>query len=267
MLERVAGAVSRPAGGGAFSRALRRAYHAGLWVATAGRGLEARLPGGEIVRLAPACRGLTWNPEEYAAFREAVGEGHTVIEAGANAGAYTVLFARWVGPRGKVYAFEPVPAIATLLAGQLRLNGVADRVTIVPSALGAAQGTMALLAPGWSGINRAPVSSQEADAAIEVPVTTIDDFCARERVAPDVIKIDVEGAELAVLQGARKTIASSPGLRLFAEWHPGLWPQYGIPPDAIKAELSAQHLLAEPLRIEDDVWRVEGVCARLKRDR
>jgi FkbM family methyltransferase len=267
VLEKVAGAVSRRTRAGVFARTLRRVYGAALWIATGGRGIEARLPGGEIVRLAPECRGMTWNPDEYGAFREAVREGHTVIEAGANAGAYTVLFARWVGPRGRVYAFEPVPAIAGLLAGQLRLNGVADRVTIVPSALGAAQGTTALLAPGWAGINRAPVSQREAAVAIEVPVTTIDAFCARERIVPDLIKIDVEGAELAVLQGARNTIASSPAVLVFAEWHPSLWPQYGIPPDAIRAELVAQNLLAEPLRVGDDVWHVEGVCARLKRGR
>jgi FkbM family methyltransferase len=240
-------------------------YKAALWIVTAGRGLEARLPGGEIVRIAPECRGLTWNRDEYTAFREAVREGDIVIEAGASAGAYTVLFGQWVGARGRVYAFEPVPEIAALLARQVRMNGVADRVRIVPSALGAAPGKMALLAPGWHGINRAPASPHEAAQAIDVPVTTLDDFCARERIVPDVIKIDVEGAELAVFQGARHTIASSPGARVFAEWHPGLWPRYGISADAIRAELSSQHLQAEPLRAGDDVWRVEGVCARLTR--
>jgi FkbM family methyltransferase len=267
LLERVAGLISRRTGSGAAPRAIKRAYHAALWIATGGRGIAARLPGGEIVRLIPECRGLTWNGDEYSAFREAVREGDTVIEAGANAGAYTVLFARWVGPAGRVYAFEPVPSIAQMLAAELRLNGVAERVTIVPSALGASQGTVALVAPGLSGINRAACSPQEAAGAIRAPLTTIDDFCGRERIVPNVIKIDVEGAELDVLRGARNTLASSGGARIFAEWHPGLWPSYGISAESIRAELAAQGLRAEPLRAGDDVWQIEGVCARLTRRR
>ena len=59
--------------------------------------------------VAPEFRHLTWNPEEYTAFRAAVRPGGVVLEAGANVGAYTMLFAQWVGPAGRVFAFEPDP--------------------------------------------------------------------------------------------------------------------------------------------------------------
>jgi FkbM family methyltransferase len=218
------------------------------------------------VRLRPECRRLSWNEAEYHAFRAAVREGDVVIEAGANAGAYTVLFARWVGGAGHVYAFEPVPSIARTLAGQLRLNGVADRVTVIPAALGLTHGTVDLLAPGLNGINRVAASADaRTGSRIRVPVVPLDEFCARERITPDVIKMDVEGAELEVLRGARHTIASSPDLHLFIEWHPTLWTRYGITAVDVREELSLQRLQAEPLRPGDDVWRVEGICARVRR--
>ncbi len=55
------------------------------------------LPGGEVVLVAPAFRHITWNPDEYAAFRAAVEPADVVLEAGRNVGAYTMLFAQWAG--------------------------------------------------------------------------------------------------------------------------------------------------------------------------
>ena len=52
--------------------------------------------------MAPAFRHITWNPDEYTAFRASVRAGDVVLEAGANVGAYTMLFAQWAGPAGRV---------------------------------------------------------------------------------------------------------------------------------------------------------------------
>ena len=77
---------------------------------------------------------------------------------------------------------------------------------------------------------------------------SIDQFCAERGLAPRVIKIDVEGAELAVLRGARSTIAAAgPGLQLFVEMHPHLWPALGISADDVRRECEAQGLVAERL--------------------
>jgi FkbM family methyltransferase len=265
MLERFAGFVSKRLGARAARAAFTRVYEATLWLSTAGRGLSARLPGGERVRLAPGCRGTVWNEEEYTAFREVTAAGSIVLEAGANVGAYTVLFAQWVGPGGHVYAFEPVPAIAAALARQLRLNRVADRVTIVRSAVSGRDGSLSLVAPGLVGINRMALPGDEEDGRVTVPAITIDSFCRQHAVQPSVIKIDVEGAELDVLRGARHTLQASQPPHVFIEWHPTLWPRYGIAEDDLRRELAVQQLSAVPLRPTDDVWRVEGICARLIR--
>jgi FkbM family methyltransferase len=244
----------------------RRLHHAidiVMWLATAGRGLKAVLPEGEVVRLIPSCRHMRWNVEEYRAFRAATRDGATVLDIGANAGSYTILFAQWVGPTGRVIAFEPVPAICELLRVEVELNGVADRVEIVNAAVAGSEGTVAMTAPGAIGINRVVPSSEPG--LLQVCAVTIDGFCATHRVRPDVIKIDVEGLELDVLRGARRTLATNRLASVFTEWHPSIWPSLSISSADVAGELARQGLHAQALRAGDEVWNVEGICARLVR--
>jgi FkbM family methyltransferase len=261
--ERAATALSRRLPSAASPGLREHLYRAATWVLTGGRGFRAELPGGEVVRLTPACRHLSWNPIEYDAFRAGIRPGDVVLDVGANAGAYTVLFAQWVGPRGHVFAFEPVPSIARALAAQLNLNGLSRRVTIVEAAAGAAAGRSMLVATGLSGVNRRPAPGEQTGNRIEVPVVTIDEVCSSAGVSPALIKIDVEGTELEVLRGAAHTLAANPDLQVFVEFHPSLWPAYGISVDDVRIAMAAANLQPEPLGSGDDVWSVEGVCARL----
>lgn len=261
--ERAATALSRRLPSAVSPGLRERLYRAAAWVLTGGRGFRAELPGGEVVRLTPACRHLSWNPVEYGAFRASVRPGDVVLDIGANAGAYTVLFAQWVGPRGHVFAFEPVPSIARALAAQVALNDLSHRVTIVEAAAGASAGRSTLVAPGLTGLNRRPAPGELTGNRIEVPVLTIDEICSSAGVSPDVIKIDVEGTELEAFRGAARTIAGNPGVQVFVEFHPSLWPAYGVSLDDVRATLAAASLRPEPLGSGDDVWSVEGVCARL----
>src|SRR4051812_28062579 len=69
-------------------------------------------------------RGTTgYEPQYVAVFKELVRAGNTVFDVGANIGFYSVLFSRWVGPAGKVLAYEPDPANVKLLQHNLTLNG------------------------------------------------------------------------------------------------------------------------------------------------
>ena len=78
---------------------------------------------------------MTWNRDEYNAFRGAVRTGDVVLEAGANVGAYTMLFAQWAGASGRVFAFEPDPIAYAGLQKHIVLNGMIDRVTPVAAAV------------------------------------------------------------------------------------------------------------------------------------
>ena len=248
-----------------FRRPIKLAYE-WLLARSPGANLVSVLPGGERVRIDPAHRQLSWNAEEYAAFRSAVRPGSVVLDVGANLGAYTVLFAQWAAPDGRVYAFEPAPESRAGLARQVELNGVGDRIRIRGEAVAGSSGTATFQASGLRGDNRLGVDVPGHDPGLVVRTISVDDFCAREAIDPDVMKIDVEGAELEVLRGARETI-SRRGSRLtvFVELHPSIWPQLGVTRQQLEAELRAQRLLLE--RIDDpggDPWSIEGVCLRLR---
>ena len=238
-----------------YNRALART--AGDFVCT--------LPEGERIRVLPQYRHITWNPEEYAAFRAAVRPGDVVLDVGANLGAYTLLFGMWTGTRGHVYAFEPAPLPYAGLQAHVALNALSGHVTAVPLAVTSADGSADFLADGADGANRL-VRDQDSAAAgvVKVAATTLDSFCRERGVTPHVIKIDAEGAELDVLRGARDTIrASGKTLELYVEMHPHLWSSFGTTRAALEAELDRQRLRAERLDGEADVWGLEGVCLRL----
>ena len=252
---------------------LRRAYHAALMLQTGGRGLPCTLPHGEVVRALPKYRGLSWNPAEYEAFREALetlkaletsSHGTTALDVGANIGAYSILLGQWAGPSGRVFAFEPAPEPFDGLTRHIALNGLTNTVHPIPMAVGAEVATAQLLVAGTGGESRL-ASADDGGAMINVPVTTIDAFCAERGLSPDFIKVDVEGFELAVLKGARDTIRRrGRDLALFVEMHPSVWPMLGLSKDDILAELAAQSLSIVPLQPADDVWAVEGLCVRLQ---
>lgn len=225
--------------------------------------LVSTLPGGERVRLSPRYRHVSWNPEEYEAFKAAVRPGATVLDVGANVGAYTALFAQWAGPSGRVIAFEPAPAAVAGLRELVRLNGLADRVEIEESAVAGSVGTAAFTSDAASGAN-ALAAQPGSPGTITVRTTSLDAFCDARALSPDVVKIDVEGAELDVLRGARRTLAS-PRIAAFVEFHPSAWRSRGIARADIEAVLAGQGLAAEPLHPSIDIWATEGISVRLRR--
>jgi FkbM family methyltransferase len=245
---------------------LKRLYHAALMAQSGGRGLESVLPGGEVIRALPAHRQLAWNPDEYNAFRAAVRPGMIALDVGANVGAYALVLGQWVGPRGTVYAFEPAPQAYDGLVGHIALNGLTDVVQPIAMAVGGSAATARLLVAGTHGESRLGGHSELEGPSIDVSVTTIDDFCARHHLEPDFIKVDVEGAELDVLRGARETIRRrGRDLSLFVEMHPSIWALSGISQKDILDELDMQSLEPYSLTPGDTLWAVEGVSVQLRR--
>jgi FkbM family methyltransferase len=246
---------------GAVRRWLRTAYRAAVRLRTGGS-VTSRLPHGEAVRLLPEYRFVTWNPAEYEAFRAAARPGRVALDVGANVGAYALLLGQWVRPGGRVFAFEPAPEAFAGLSEHVRLNELASTVVPVRAAAAATSGTATLAADGISGANRLA----DEPGGETVRTVTVDEFCAREGITPSFIKIDVEGAELDVLRGARETIrAAGEGLALFVEMHPTIWRGMGLSAADVRAELALQGLRAEPLREVADPWALEGECLRLVR--
>jgi FkbM family methyltransferase len=261
-LERAGQACRAPLANSRLKKPLKRIYESALDHLT-GERLVASLPHGETFRVTATNRQVTWNPEEYEAFRREVKAGATVLDAGANLGAYTVLLAGWVGAAGRVHAFEPAPDARSGLMKHLALNHVADRVTVHAEALSDGRSTARFRANGMQGDNRL-LPPGGADGIV-VATTSIDEFCAANALQPSFIKLDVEGAELDVLRGARSTIASGgEALALFVEMHPQLWSAFGYSRTDIEAELDRQGLRAERLDGRPDPWSLAGVTLRLR---
>jgi FkbM family methyltransferase len=124
-------------------------------------------------------------------------------DVGANAGFFSLLGAILVGPNGKVIAFEPHPNTAKLLKKQLRINEI-EHVDVVCAAVSDKVGT-AKLSDESASVMNSLIGAHKAKRVIEVKTTTIDEE-SKVRNFPDVLKIDVEGAEIDVLRGAEHSI-------------------------------------------------------------
>lgn len=129
-------------------------------------------------------------------------------DVGANVGSYTVLSAGAVGTR--TVSFEPDPITAAKLARNIAINGLEDRVTVHEAAVGAESGT-AHFTVGQDTINK--VADEGDEAVREVRLTTLDEVFQDQ--IPFMAKIDVEGFEESVVEGAAAMLAS-PALQVLA---------------------------------------------------
>ena len=148
--------------------------------------------GGKVVRVL----GGSYEPEQTALFETRVQPGATVLDIGAHVGYYTLLSAALAGERGAVWAFEPHPRNCAWLRGHIALNGLAN-VRIEEAALGAHEGTTRFVEGTGSGTGHVA-----AEGGFEVRVHRLDDFCREHDITPDIMKLDVEGAEADVLEAA-----------------------------------------------------------------
>ncbi len=133
-----------------------------------------------------------------------------VCDVGANFGFYSVMIGRQLAPPGRVIAFEPSPETVSRLRANVRLNHLERVVTIMPVALSDKQGIGYLACAGPDDLGGASDNSGARALSSQgerISLETLDHLCSEQRIARvDLIKIDVEGHELAVLTGAAKTI-------------------------------------------------------------
>lgn len=136
-------------------------------------------------------------PRQTAAMAAEIRPGNVVFDIGANVGYYTILASRVAGPSGKVVAFEPLLRNIEFLRRHVELNNAAN-VVVMPVALSDTTGSAR-----FSIGDNSAVGHIGSDGEIEVETTTVDAVIERLGFIPDVMKIDVEGAEKAVLTGAQ----------------------------------------------------------------
>lgn len=176
-------------------------------------------------------------------FRQHVPRGATIIDAGANIGNHSVYFARVCGAR-QIYAFEPMRETFKILSRNAEINAM-DRIQCHNFALGARLGRADLRQYSAANIGATRLESDE-DGFYEVrPLDSL------QFTELNLIKMDVEGAQISVLDGARETLARHKPL-IWIE----LLPQ--------EAEESHERLLSlgydrmETLSNTDFIYRAQG---------
>jgi FkbM family methyltransferase len=130
--------------------------------------------------------------------------GSIVVDAGANHGTHTVALARHVGRLGRIYAFEPQPAIFHILCGNVALNSLMN-VRCFPCALSNAAGEGRLTADAYEHENNyGNVKVNESGHGVTVELRQLDHLFKESRL--DLIKADVEGMEFQLLEGAENLL-------------------------------------------------------------
>ena len=149
------------------------------------------------------------DPNEFAFLDRFLEPGMTFLDAGANEGIYSVFASRRLGAEGTVWAFDPSPREVSRLVRNLELNNLQVRVFPVALADQTGQAEMLVAGYGHEGLNTVGQFFNEVEGSTKelIQVTTLDDIVKENPLARlDVIKIDVEGAELKLLKGASETL-------------------------------------------------------------
>ncbi len=206
---------------------------------------------------------LTGNFElaETAFLQRYLHSGMTILDVGAHHGYYALLASRAVGAGGKVIAFEPSPKERVRLQQHLQLNGCVN-VQIESFALEAVEDEKVLYlvdgAEDYCNSLRPPVVNAET-TTINVKTTTLDKFLHNHGIDKvDFIKMDVEGAELNALSGAKEILAKRPRPVLLVELYDMRTAPWGYAAREVVQLLAKQGYSWYEIRLDGTLASVEA---------
>jgi len=171
-----------------------------------------------------------WEEDVTRLWRKFVRPDSIVFDIGANFGYFGLLAGTEIEKKGtQLHLFEPNPDLHGLIEKTLSVNGLSTHSRLVKAAVGAKKGSTVIhrvkdlwgssTAQDLDKLNSYSPVKAEFDASFKVPVVTVDDYCAENKIAAvNLIKVDVEGFEDSVYAGMRKTIKNNKDLVLFLEF-------------------------------------------------
>lgn len=179
----------------------------------------------------------TYEVTRLRALANAVTNGNVVYDVGANVGIYSLVASLRAGPQGQVYAFEPLERNLSYLRQHLMLNKVQNCI-VLGVAVCNEEGTRSFSSNDWES----SMGRLSPDGELAVSSTTLDSCIFGESGLrpPDIIKIDVEGAEFEVLRGAERALT---------EFHPIIFLE--IHGTQLHSDCRA-FLLAKGYRVEEE---------------
>jgi FkbM family methyltransferase len=180
-------------------------------------------------------------------------EGGLLVDVGASVGTFALPAARKVGPRGRVVALEPAPRVAALLRRTIALNHLDTVVDVHECAAGEAARTAEFALSALTTHN----SFWQPDDTVEVisvAVRPLDAMLAPDSRV-DVVKIDVEGAELQVWRGMQRIVSNNPDIAVVLEFGPEHLRRAGVSVEDWFAELIASGLSA---------WEIDKATASVR---
>ncbi len=149
---------------------------------------------------------VTWEPE-FEELNKFIGKGDWVIDIGANIGHYTNKLSEIVGEKGRIIAFEPIPATFTHLSENTQYCQYKN-ITLINAAASEGTASVSMTIPDFSsGLKnyyQASISSDADESDITVLTFSIDSMQLNHKIS--LIKIDAEGHEPKVLRGAQKLL-------------------------------------------------------------
>jgi len=189
-----------------------------------------------------------YEPVFYGAVMDRLRDGFTFLDIGAHIGVFSIGGARRVGRSGKVLAFEPAPVTLGSLRNHVRFNRLENSIEVVPAPVSDTEREISFYSFGESmsaSVSRENVeilnpqrrSGEIRSTEMRVRAVTLDGLLATRGVRPDVIKIDIEGAELHALRGARRVLHECRPL-ILCEIHPLQMQNCGSSVDAFGAYLA-----------------------------
>jgi FkbM family methyltransferase len=189
-------------------------------------------------------------------FRDHINPGMTILDIGAHVGYYTLLAARLAGSDGRVFSFEPDQDNYALLVHNVQLNGY-DNVTTVNQAVSDKSSSRTLFISALdNGRHSMYHQRQPESGSITVSATTADDYFGEINWPEiDLIKLDVEGSELDVINGMTELLKRSPAAKIIMELNPNLLEN---------ANVASMDLLSQVIKRGFTLYRVEENTAPIE---
>lgn len=156
-------------------------------------------------------------------------EGDTVLDIGANIGYYTLLFAKLVGPTGKVFAFEPEPKNFKLLKKNVEENNYKN-TQFFQNAVSDKDEKLKFYISDESSAANQLFQPKKFNEIIEVDSIKLDNFFSKDTKI-DFVKIDIQGAEGTAIKGMISLLKNNPEIKIMQEWWPEAIKKYGMESD------------------------------------